>query len=252
MTFSTRKNDLSPLRFLQERDIMHRFNMILIAALATGQAALWSQTQSHSADTAKSSPNLVSFYEVPLACPAARGLGCGSAAKPVLQALEKKGSIQEAWLDHSGTTLAIVWKKDAKAGSRSREIQSVADDRGIALHEITGDQREATLTSFTSRKGWYRGSEVDRLSEEEAGVILDRLLRRAIVAEPTIGGKANSLKPALLKVIRERLTGCSSTQCREDCHRKFTEIARQSLNDREFSALMEAEKQGYLPVGDEQ
>jgi len=108
------------------------------------------------------------------------------------------------------------------------------------------------LTSFTSRKGWYRGSEVDRLSEEEAGVILDRLLRRAIVAEPTIGGKANSLKPALLKVIRERLTGCSSTQCREDCHRNFTEIARQSLNDREFSALMESEKQGYLPVGDEQ
>jgi len=37
MTFSTRKNDLSPLRFLQEKDIMHRFNMILIAALTTGQ-----------------------------------------------------------------------------------------------------------------------------------------------------------------------------------------------------------------------
>ncbi len=232
---------------------MHRFNVIFIAALAAaGQAALWSQTPSHSADAAKSSANLVSFYEVPLACPAARGLGCGSAAKPVLQALEKKRSIQEAWLDHPGTTLAIVWRKDAKSDSRAAEIQSVADDRGIALHEITGDQREATLTSFTSRKGWYRGSEVDRLSEEEAGVIVDRLLRRAIVAEPTIGAKANSLKPALLKVIRERLTGCSSTQCREDCHRKFTEIARQSLNDGEFSALMEAEKQGYLPVGDEQ
>ena len=73
-----------------------------------------------------------------------------------------------------------------------------------------------------------------------------------MVAESTIGGKASSLKPALLKVIRERLTGCSSTQCREDCRRKFSAIARQSLNDREFSALMESEKQGYLPVGDEQ
>jgi len=231
---------------------MHRFNVIFIAVLAAGQAALWSQTPSHSADAAKSSANLVSFYEVPLACPAARGLGCGSAAKPVLQALEKKRSIQEAWLDHPGTTLAIVWRKDAKSDSRAAEIQSVADDRGIALHEITGERRDDTLKTFASRKGWYRGSEVDRLSEEEAGVIVDRLLRRAIVAEPTIGGKANSLKPALLKVIRERLTGCSSTQCREDCHRKFSAIARQSLNDREFSALMEAEKQGYLPVGDEQ
>lgn len=230
---------------------MHRFNTILIAALATGQVALWSHPQSHSADAAKISPNLVSFYEVPLACPAARGLGCGSAAKPVLQALEKKSSIQEAWLDHPGTTIAIVWK-NAKADSRSAEIQSVADDRGIALHEITGDRRGDTLNSFASRSGWYRGSEVDRLSEEEAGVIVDRLVRRAMVKEPTIGGKAETLKPALLKVIREQLTGCTSTQCRDDCRKKLTAIARQQLNDREFRALMDAEKQGYRPVGDEQ
>ena len=231
---------------------MHRFTVILIAALATGQAALWSQTPSHSADAAKISANLVSFYEVPLACPAARGVGCGSAAKPVLKALEKKSSIQEAWLDHPGTTLAIVWRKNAKSDSRAAEIQSISDDRGIALHEITGERREATLTSFASRKEWYRGSEVDRLSEEEAGVIVDRLVRRAMVTEPTIGGKINSLKPALLNVIREQLTGCTSTQCREDCHKKLTEIARQNLNDREFRALMEAEKQGYRPIGDEQ
>src|SRR5258708_2885493 len=176
MTFSTCKTDRSSLRFLQEIDIMYRFNMILISALATGQAALWSQTASHSADAVKISANLVSFYEVPLACPAARGLGCRSAAKPVLQALEKKSSIQEAWLDHPGTTLAIVWRKDVKADSRSAEIQSIADDRGIASHEITGERRGGTLTSFASRTGWYRASEVDRLSEEEAGVIVDRLV----------------------------------------------------------------------------
>src|SRR5713226_10474110 len=100
---------------------MHRFNMFLIA-LAAGQAALWSQAQSQFPERGKISPNLVSFYEVPLACPAARGLGCGSAAKPVLQALEKKSSIQEAWLDHPGTALAIIWKKNAKANSRAAEI----------------------------------------------------------------------------------------------------------------------------------
>ena len=113
---------------------MHRFNMILIGALVSAPAVLWSQTPI--------SGNLVGFYEVPLACPAARGLGCGSAAKPVLQALEKKSSIQEAWLDHPGTTLAIVWKKNAKGDLRSAEIQSVADDCGVTLHEITGERRE--------------------------------------------------------------------------------------------------------------
>jgi hypothetical protein len=107
------------------------------------------------------------------------------------------------------------------------------------------------LKTFASRKAWYRGSEVDRLSQEEAGVVVDRLLRPAMVAEPTIGGKTDSLKLALQKVIREGLIGFTSTQCRDDCHKKFTEIARQNLNDREFRALMEAEKQGYRPVGDE-
>ena len=231
---------------------MHRFTMILLAVLATGQSTLWSQTPSHSADAAKISTNLVSFYEVPLACPAARGLGCGSAAKPVLQALEKKSSIQEAWLDHPGTTLAIVWKKNTNADSRWAEIQSVADDRGITLHEIKGAQREAASQSFASRNRWYRGSEIDRLSEEEAGVVVDRLVRRAMVKEPTIGGKADTLKPALLKVIHEQLTTCTSSQCRDDCRKKLTAIARQQLNDDEFRALMEAEKQGYRPIGDEQ
>jgi len=47
---------------------MHRLNMFLIGALVTAPAVLWSQTTIPG--------NLVSFYEVPLACPAARGLGC--------------------------------------------------------------------------------------------------------------------------------------------------------------------------------
>ncbi len=214
---------------------MHRFKMILIAALVTGQA-LWGQTQISS--------NLVSFYRVPLACPAARGLGCGSAAKPVLQALEKKSSIQEAWLDHPGTTLAIVWKKNAKADLRSAEIQSVADDRGVTLDEITGERRNDTVKSFATRTGWYRGAEVDRLSEEEAGVIVDRLLRRAAAKEPTITGKAESVKSSLTKAIRDELIGCTSTQCREDAKKKLREIAHQKLNDREFRALKDAERPG--------
>src|SRR5258708_5109980 len=240
MTFSTRKDDLSPLRLLQEKHIMHRFNVIVIAALAAGQAALWSQTPSHSADAAKISANLVSFYEVPLACPAARGLGCGSAAKPVLSALEKKKTIQEAWLDHPGTRLGVVWKNGFKADARTAEIHSVADDRGISLHELTGERRDEALKSFASRNGWYRGAEVDRLSEEEAGVIVERLVHRAALKEPTISAKAELLQTALTKVIREQLIGCTSTQCREDCHKKLAKIAREHLNDREFQALMEA------------
>jgi hypothetical protein len=225
---------------------MHRLNTVLIAALAALQTGAFAQTVA-----AKISPDQVSFYSVPLACPAARGLGCGSAAKLVLLALEQKSSIQEAWLDHAGTTLAIIWKKATQAETRVAVIQSVADDRGLSLHELSADRRSENLKSFESRNGWYRGAEVDRLSAEEAGVIVDRLIRRAAAQEPTITEKASALRTAMTKVIREQLVGCRSTQCREDCHNRLT-IARQNLNDREFRAFMEAEKQGSRPVGGEQ
>lgn len=197
--------------------------------------------------------NQMSFYRAPLACPAAHNLGCGSLAKPVLLALENRNTIQEAWLDHSGTTLAIVWKAGVYSGARTSELQSVAENRGISLHELTGQQRVDDLMSFKKGKGWYRGAQVDKLSEEEAMVIADRLVRRASRTAPTIAGKAESLKRAIAEAIRQQLTaGCTSTECQADCHKKIVDIARKNLNDNEFNALMEAEKQGPRPLESEQ
>jgi hypothetical protein len=212
----------------------------------------WAQTPSATATNPKVSADQVSFYAVPLACPAAHNLGCGSAAKPVLLALEKKKTtVQEAWLDHAGSTLAIVWKKGVTGDARAAEIRSVEDDRSISLHDLTGQYKDKLLKSFAARTGWYRGAEVDRLSEEEAAVIADRLILRATRKAPTIADKSGPLRTAMTNVIREQLTGCTSTQCRQDCHKKIVDIARKNLNDEEFNALMEAEKQGYRPIGDE-
>lgn len=198
------------------------------------------------------SSDQVSFYKVPLACPAVRNLGCGSAAKPVLLALEKKDSVREAWLDHPGTTLAIVWKKDADSSRRTSDLQSISDDHGISLHELRGAPREEDLKSFESGQGWYRGAEVDRLSEEEAMAIVDRLIGRAEAKAPTIAGKAEKLKVDIAQVIRERLASCDSTECRASYRRKLEETARKDLTETEFAALMDAEKLGYRPVGGEQ
>lgn len=230
---------------------MHRLYPLLAAALCIGPALTWAQMSSATATNPKVSADQVSFYAVPLACPAAHNLGCGSAAKPVLLALEKKNIVQEAWLDHAGTTLAIVWKEGATGDARAAEIRSVEDDRGISLHDLTGEHRDKNLKSFAARTGWYRGAEVDRLSEEEAVVIADRLILRATRKAPTIADKSGPLRTAMTNVIREQLTGCTSTQCRRDCHKKIVVIARKNLNDEEFNALMEAEKQGYRPIGDE-
>jgi hypothetical protein len=225
--------------------------VFLTTALLLIPGRTWTQT-SHSSEHAGISAGQVSFYTVPLACHAARGLGCGSLAKPVLLALEKKDTVREAWLDHAGTTLAIVWKPGTSAEARLAEIQSVADGHGISLHELRGEQRDESWASFTAKEGWYRGAQVDRLSEQEAAIIVDRLIRRAALKAPTIADKSATLKPALTKVLQEQLINCTSTQCREDCRQKLADIAHQNLNDQEFNALMEARKLGYQPIGSEQ
>ncbi len=229
--------------------MQNRHYVPLVAILIIAPALTWAQSTSR--ENLRRSADQLAFYEVPLSCPAARGLACGSAAKPVLSSLERRKTIDEAWLDHAGTTLAIIWKKGVKSGARRAELRSLTDDRGISLHELTGERRNESLKNFESRKDWYRGAEVDRLSEEEAGIIVGRLIHRAARREPTINERAVTLRSALTKVIREQLTGCTTTQCREDCRKQLTAIARQNLNDREFHALMEAERQGYRPIGDE-
>jgi hypothetical protein len=109
----------------------------------------------------------VRFYKVPLACPTVHHVACGSMAKPVLLALEKKPTIQEAWLDREGTTMAIVWKKGTEGSARLAELQSVAEDHGISLHEVDESTLEEEWKSLRSGKQWYRGFNMDELTEED-------------------------------------------------------------------------------------
>jgi hypothetical protein len=185
-------------------------------------------------------------------CPASRNLGCGSASKPILLAFEKNPKIQEAWLDHQGATLAIVWKKGVTADERVAQIRAEADQWHISLPELTGDLHAALLSSFMSDKAWYRGAEVDQLSAEEANIIVERWIRRAATKAPSIAEKSPSLKPALAKVIRDRFTGNDAGP--DGFQQRLEAAAHRSLADAEFEALMDAgmAKRDYRPVGDEQ
>ena len=46
-------------------------------------------------------------------------------------------------------------------------------------------------------KAWYRGAEVDRLSEEEAGIIVARFIRRVEAKTPLPKDKAQELQHEL-------------------------------------------------------
>lgn len=229
-------------------------NMVHVAvalvgpALATGQEL--SASQSIVAD------DRVTFYQVPLMCPAARGLACGSRAKPVLLELERNAVVDEAWLDRTGETLAVVWREGSLAVERAAAINGATSAHEISIRELTQRARGEAERRFQSRVAWYRGSDVDRLSEEEAHVIAARLMRSLVAKAPTAAHKAESLKPVLAELIRAELVGSPSPSANlPDCCDTFRERmvtkARQHLSTTELNALLEVAELGFRPVGDE-
>src|SRR2546428_8767772 len=133
----------------------------------------------------------VSVYQVPWRCPAALQIGCGSHAKPILLELEQSPGVSEAWLNRQGTAVAVVWNPDAKRKARRNAEKTLTEGKASKL---SGEARTKTLADFESGKGWYRGADVDRLSEVEAGVIAARWLTRVQVKTNLAEVKAEGLR----------------------------------------------------------
>jgi hypothetical protein len=191
----------------------------------------------------------VTFYDVPLTCPAARGLGCGSAAKPLLLDLERTSIIEEAWLDQAGKTMAIVWARNTATGDRKTALAAITEARGLSIKELTGDARAAATAGLQSGKGWHRGADVDRLSEQEAQIIADRLLARLAAKAPSAKAKTAALRRELTETIGQLLVG--NCQSLSECREKVLAIARRQLTSAELAAFTEAVDAGYRPIGNE-
>lgn len=113
----------------------------------------------------------VNFYEIPLVCKAAPSIGCGSKAKFLLADLEKNTeAVSEAWLNRKGTLVAVKWKESVATPQKEQVIRTVSANHDVTVTEHT--QPEPTfVASFQSGKEWYRATQVDDLSLEEAKVI---------------------------------------------------------------------------------
>src|SRR2546423_8325682 len=145
----------------------------LIAVLAGG--LLYAPLASAAEDAAAAPADRISVFKAPLVCPEAREIGGGSASKPILLDLEQQPGVLEAWLNRAGTRIAVVWKPESDASARSKIVAELKEDHAI---ELDGKPRDEAVNDFLSGKGWYRGADVDRLSEEEADVIAARVGRR--------------------------------------------------------------------------
>ena len=216
----------------------------LIAVLAGG--LLYAPLASAAENAAAAPADRITVFKAPLVCPAARQIGCGSASKPILLDLEQQPGVLEAWLNRAGTRIAVVWKPESDASTRSKVVAELKDDRAI---EPDGKSRDEAVKNFLSGKGWYRGADVDRLSEEEADVIAARLVRRVQAKTALAKDKAEALQRALADAYRQRLTNKIS---REQELSRFQDIGREYLAKDQVAILKEAIEAGVLPLPNEQ
>src|SRR5881296_2114648 len=198
----------------------------LIAVLAGGlfYAAFASGADKPTAVTA----DRVSVFKAPLVCPAAPQIGCGSASKPILLDLERQPGVLEAWLNRAGTIISVVWKPDSDAETRRNVTAELKEDHAT---ELEGKSRDNAVKDFLSGKGWYRGADVDRLSEEEADIIAARLVRWVQAKTALPKDKAEGLQHAFSDTLRKDLTGKSTGPNR------LEDVAREYLDQEQIKIL---------------
>jgi hypothetical protein len=182
-------------------------------------------------------PERVSFYEVPLVCPAAPQLGCGRESKPLLLELERSPAVAEAWLNRAGTLLAIVWTEQSKSRERAKALSVVLKERDITPKELFGKAKRQALRDFEPRKEWYRGADVDRLSEEEAAIVANRWISRFREKIVMTDAQAKALQDSFTAEIRRRLVGQIT---RDEAIKNMTKIAHQYLDEKSVAILLES------------
>ena len=202
-------------------------HLVLMSAL------LYATLASAVENAAAATPDRISVFKVPLVCPAAPQIGCGSASKPILLDLERQPGVLEAWLNRAGTIISVVWKPDSDAETRRNVTAELKEDHAT---ELEGKSRDNAVKDFLSGKGWYRGADVDRLSEEEADIIAARLVRWVQAKTALPKDKAEGLQHAFSDTLRKDLTGKSTGPNR------LEDVAREYLDQEQIKILKEAIK----------
>ena len=181
----------------------------------------------------------INFYQAQLVCPAAPLIGCGSAAKPILLELERDPHVSEAWLNRPGTNIAVIWKERMASRKRAKIIQAVLSEPRV--HEIKGAARAQAFQTFLAGRDWYRGADVDRLSEEEAVINAAKLVRKIRELISVTDEKATTLQHEFTTVLARKLTQGGS---REETEVALMKVCQAHLEEKDIAILHEAHQSG--------
>lgn len=190
------------------------------------------------------SKDRVAFYSIALACPSAPKLGCGSRAKRVLTTLTADERVAAAWVNETGTRLAIGWRHPSDALT-SAQLNETLAPHGLAVNPI-GEKRRAELSaSFRTNQGWFDTRTIDELSRKESAVIADRLVKRLASRVPVTKKQRTILVSAIMTSCWDR-GGCQ-------VDKDVTTIAAAAKLDSSGSrALSEVIALGYRPLENEE
>ena len=72
--------------------------------------------------------------------------------------------------------MAVVWNEGTGEVSRKALLKSVLSKHELPIEQVDEHDRDGLVEDFKAKSTWYKGSDVDALSIEEAGVIADRIL----------------------------------------------------------------------------
>lgn len=209
----------------------------------------WAFSDERVADTRT---DRVTMFAVPFKCQAAPQIGCGSISKPILLELERNPAISEAWLNRTGTILAVVGTEASNREGISKAVESVLEKNRVSVNELTGDAYATELKSFTAGTGWYRGADVDALSKIEARAIAQRILHRLQTSVTLTPGKATALEDGIADAFERRFIGSSNgtdpAPKREELIEEISTVAKANLNEKEFTALEAAFAKGIRPL----
>jgi len=235
---------------------MRRFKLLSLVLVAAMLGSPVFADGPQSAAGGMAANDRTTFYEVPLKCLAAPQIACGSRSKPVLFSLERRPAVAEAWVNRRGTVVAVVWKADSTAATREAVIREIASLHELSFRELGKDERLDPEHTFATRISWYRSADTGKLTEEEAHIIVERLVRRLVAEAPTAAPKAESLTARLFDVLRPSVldsTGQSVTHVDLlAVQNKLLSEARARLDPAEFSAFEDALiLPAFRPVGDE-
>jgi hypothetical protein len=186
----------------------------------------------------------ISLFSVPLICEAAPEIGCGSRSKPILLELQRQPDIAEAWLNGTGTVLAVVWMNASNSQARAKAVEAILERNGAVGTELNGQNRETEMKNFAMRNNWYRGAEVDDLSKREAAIISARLVRRVQAKVALSDEKAQGLATKLAQVIEDRFIS-EARGSKSEFYEEVMKVVRENLDERGVAAFQEAVAKGY-------